>query len=109
MPTVQPRLTTAIAESGRTQNLDLPIRAPRHKAAEWVTRHFFKISPRILERWPLTCRRINGKAHCETDELFAEARSRVAEAPEVRGGSAAAPSDAAEAFASRADELAQIA
>lgn len=65
---------------------DLPVRVPRDVAAELITRFFFEISPRTLERWPLTWRRLNGKAHCETKELFAVADSMLGAAPAIAGG-----------------------
>jgi hypothetical protein len=66
----------------------LPVRTPRDTAAALVSKYYFKISPRTLERWPLTWRRLNGKAHCETAELFAHAELMLAEAPPVMGGHA---------------------
>ncbi len=64
----------------------LPVRVPRHAAAQLLTRYFFDTSPRTLERWPLTWRRLNGKAHCETAELFAVAASILEASPPVMGG-----------------------
>jgi hypothetical protein len=86
MRKLQQRLTTAIAERDRTQDSDLPVRVPRDQAAELVTRHFFKISRRTLERWPLTWRRINGRAHCEVSELLDVAGRMLAAAPPVMSG-----------------------
>lgn len=65
----------------------LPVRVPRDIAADLLSKYFFQISPRSLERWPLIWRRLNGKAHCETIALFAMAGSMVAAAPPVIGGS----------------------
>jgi hypothetical protein len=65
---------------------ELPVRVTRMKAAELLTRFFFETSPRTLERWPLAWRRLNGKAHCETAQLFEVAESKLAEAPPVMGG-----------------------
>jgi hypothetical protein len=65
---------------------ELPVRVPRDKAAELVSRYFFEISPRTMERWPITWRRLNGKAHCETAELFARAEAVLGAAPAVMGG-----------------------
>lgn len=66
----------------------LPVRVTRDTAAALLSKYFFKISPRTLERWPLTWRRLNGKAHCDTADLFALAESMLAEAPLVMGGNA---------------------
>jgi hypothetical protein len=66
--------------------LDLPRRLDRRLAAQVVSKHFFPVSPRTLERWPLTWRRINGRALADTAELLAEAQRRVDAAPAVRGG-----------------------
>lgn len=65
---------------------DLPRRADRRIGAALVTQHLFPVSPRTLERWPLAWRRVNGKAVCDTAELFAVAERMLAEAPAVRGG-----------------------
>lgn len=54
-----------------------PPRLHRKAAAEALTRHFFVVSPRSLERWPVPVRIINGRAYVETQELFAEAQRRV--------------------------------
>ena len=59
----------------------LPQRVTRDRAAELVTQRYFEVSPRTLERWPLAWRRLNGKAHCETQELFALAEQMLASAP----------------------------
>ncbi len=66
--------------------LDLPRRLDRRLAAQVVSTHFFPVSPRTLERWPLTWRRINGRALADTEELLAEAQRRVDAAPAIRGG-----------------------
>ena len=64
----------------------LPARVDRQSGAALISLHLFPISPRTLERWPLTWRRINGRALADTDELLAEAQRRVDEAPAIRGG-----------------------
>jgi hypothetical protein len=56
----------------------LPVRVPRNVAAELVTRYYFKTSPRTLERWPLTWRKLNGRAHCYTHDLLAIAEAMLA-------------------------------
>ena len=65
---------------------DLPARLDRRAGAALISRHLFPISPRTLERWPVTWRRINGKALADTSELLAEAQRRVDTAPAIRGG-----------------------
>src|SRR3954453_18039410 len=67
---------------------DLPRRADRRTGAKLVTQHFFPVSHRTLEAWPLTWRRVNGKAVCETAELFELAEAKLIAAPAVRGGRA---------------------
>jgi hypothetical protein len=67
---------------------ELPVRVSRDTAAELLKQLYFEISPRTLERWPLAWRILNGKAHCETADLFAMAEARVAEAPVIMGGAA---------------------
>ena len=69
---------------------DLPARVDRGTGAVLVTRRYFPVSPRTLEAWPLTWRHVNGKAVCETAELFAVAQSKLDAAPPVRGGRRAA-------------------
>ena len=67
-----------------------PRRMTRRAAAEAVTREFFEVQPRSLERWPLGWRRVNGKAHAETPELFTVAAAKLADAAPIRGGRHAA-------------------
>lgn len=69
-----------------TSNMTLPKRVDRKVGAQLVSQHYFPISPRTLECWPLTWQRLNGRALVETAELLCEARRRVSEAPRVRGG-----------------------
>lgn len=69
---------------------ELPARVPRDAAAKLLTKHYFETSPRTLERWPLAWRLLNGKAHVETAELFAEAERRLSSAAAVMGGRKAA-------------------
>ncbi len=68
----------------------LPRRVDRKTGAELVTQYFFPVSPRSLEVWPLTWRRVNGYAVCETAELFAVAQAKLDAAPPIRGGKRAA-------------------
>jgi hypothetical protein len=67
---------------------ELPIRVDRETAAKLLTRYYFRVSPRSLERWALAWRLVNGRAHCETAALFAIAESMLACAPPVMGGMA---------------------
>ena len=67
-----------------------PRRMTRHRAAKAVSEEFFEVSPRSLERWPLDWRRVNGKAHAETPELFTVAAAKLADAAPIRGGRHAA-------------------
>ncbi len=74
------------ARLGDAADRALPARVDRKVAAEIVTRFYFPISRRTLEAWPLTWRHLNGKAICETDELLAEAQSKLDAAVPYRGG-----------------------
>ena len=49
----------------------------REEAAAAITQHFFPIKPRTLERWPVSIRRLNGKACLLAREVFEEAQRRV--------------------------------
>ena len=70
-----------------TQSHDrIPVRTDRKRGAALVTLLYFPISPRTLEKWPVTWVRVNGKATTTTAELFAEAEARLAGAPRIRGG-----------------------
>jgi hypothetical protein len=68
---------------------NLPVRVDRETAAKLLTKYYFRVSPRSLERWTLVWRFVNGRAHCETAALFAIAESMLAAAPAVMGGRAA--------------------
>ena len=59
-------------------------RLTRIEAATLISREFFQISPRTLERWPLTVRRLNGRATFDESELRRLAKRLVSEAPEIR-------------------------
>ena len=68
----------------QTAQLDLstlPRRVDRKTGAELVTLHFFPVTPRSLEDWPLVWRRVNGRAVGETAELFAVAQEKLDAAP----------------------------
>jgi hypothetical protein len=60
---------------------ELPRRTDRNTAAELVTKFFFPVANRTLEVWPITWRYVNGKAVCETAELFAVAQAKLDAAP----------------------------
>jgi hypothetical protein len=55
----------------------------REEAAAAISEHFFPIKPRTLERWPVSIKRLNGKACLITREVFEEAQRRVDTAPQV--------------------------
>ena len=66
----------------------LPVRMTREAGAALVTRFYFKVSPRSLERWPIPWRRLNGKAHGETVDLVRHAEAVVVIYPATMGGHA---------------------
>ncbi len=74
---------------------DVPRRVDRRAGAALLTQLYFSISPRTLEAWPLTWRHVNGKAFCETVELFALAEAKLNAAPAIRGGRSPQPQQAA--------------
>ena len=65
---------------------NFPVRVDRKLAADIVTRLYFPISHRTVERWPLTWRRLNGRNLVDTSELLAEAQRRVENCAAIRGG-----------------------
>jgi hypothetical protein len=73
-----------------TLDLDaLPKRLDRRDGAALITRYFFKIAPRSLERWPLREVYVNRRVMLETSQLVAEAERRLAvagPAPDRRRG-----------------------
>ena len=64
----------------------LPARVPRDDAAALVTRYFFRVSARSLERWPVVVMVVNGRAHIEAGELFRVAQGMLDRTARVRGG-----------------------
>ena len=66
----------------------LPVNVDRQRGAALVTRYFFPVSHRTLERWPLTGRVVNGRLVFATAELFAQARAMMEAAPRIKGGPA---------------------
>ena len=63
-----------------------PVRVPRDIAAKLVTQYYFTVSSRTMERWPVSWRSLNGKAHVETPELFEAAQQMLDRSPLIRGG-----------------------
>ena len=63
-----------------------PVNVDRRTGAELITRHFFPISHRSLEAWPLPTRRVNGKAIIPTAKLFELAFAKLNAAPVIMGG-----------------------
>lgn len=55
----------------------LPQFADKVTSAAIVSHHFFPISPRTLERWPLTVRRPNKVAIYEVEELMRIAEHKL--------------------------------
>jgi hypothetical protein len=82
--------TTDLGRRPRPDLTELPVRLSRDTAAKLLSRYFFEVSPRTLERWPVAWRQLNGRAHAETVELFAHAESILAAAPVIMGGHKAA-------------------
>ena len=82
-------LTTTAALPPIPDPSTLPVNVDRQRGAALVTRYLFPISPRTLERWPLTGRVVNGRLVFATAELFAIARQKMDAAPVIKGGPAA--------------------
>jgi hypothetical protein len=64
----------------------LPPRARRQAQANALKAQGFDVSPRTLERWPVTVIKVNKKALLDTAETFAHAQKMLDAAPIVRGG-----------------------
>lgn len=56
---------------------DLPRRVDRRCGAALVTQHYFPVSSRSLETWPLDWVQVNSKATCATTELFEVAQAKL--------------------------------
>jgi hypothetical protein len=54
----------------------LPALVDRRTAAALVTQHYFPVSPRTLEAWPVECIRLNGKALAAPAQYFAVAQAK---------------------------------
>ena len=65
---------------------NLPVLLDRRRAAAFLSRHYFPVSHRSLEAWPLPLRPVNGRALYLTADLIAEAERRIAAAPVLMGG-----------------------
>ena len=63
-----------------------PERMDRRQGAAFVTKHYFPVSARSLEVWPLTWLHVNGKAVAATTEYSAVAEAKLAAATPIRGG-----------------------
>jgi hypothetical protein len=64
----------------------LPRFADRPTLARIHTHYFGPQSHRTLETWPLTWRRVNGRAVSEVRAFLVEAQRRFDAAPVIRGG-----------------------
>ena len=82
---MQRKITSEVLETP-TPSIMHPKRVDRKVGAQLVTQHYFRVSPRTLECWPLPWRLINGRAQVETSKLFDEAQRRVDAAPCIMGG-----------------------
>lgn len=64
---------------------NLPDRMDRRMAAAVISRLYFPVRPRSLEKWPIRWRLVNGKALAETEEILAFAANKLANAISLRG------------------------
>jgi hypothetical protein len=64
----------------------LPRRVNRKTGAKLIEHHYFPISHRTLENWPVPWTTVNGQATAETAELFKVAQEKLDAAPTIRGG-----------------------
>jgi hypothetical protein len=55
--------------------------------AEIYDRYFGKLSPRTLERWPITWRKVNGRNVSSVRDFLALSKRMFESAPLIRGGS----------------------
>ncbi len=67
-----------------------PVRMDRNGGAAFITKHYFPVRPRSLEKRPLTWLHVNGKAVAATAEYAALAEAKLAAATPIRGGKRAA-------------------
>ncbi len=64
---------------------NLPDRMDRRMAAAVISRYYFPIKPRSLEKWPVRWCLVNGKALAETKEILAFAATMLSNAVSLRG------------------------
>ena len=64
----------------------LPRNGDRRMLAQIITQHLYPISPRSLEVWPLTWRRVSKKAVASTEEALKHAWRVYDAAPVTRAG-----------------------
>jgi hypothetical protein len=62
----------------------VPRRVDRPTGAKLVSLHYFPVTARVLENWPLNWWILNGKAVCETEALFAVAQAKLESARPAR-------------------------
>jgi hypothetical protein len=63
----------------------LPAYINRRTAAEVISRHFFPVSHRTLEIWPVTYFLVNNKAMTDTKGILAVAREKIEASLENKG------------------------
>jgi hypothetical protein len=80
---MKPIATTPPAHSAQPDLSSHPRRVDRKTGAALVTHHFFPVTARGLEAWPIAWRMVNGKAVCDTPELFAVAQAKLDAAPPI--------------------------
>ena len=61
----------------------LPRRVDADGAAELVTQHYFPITADVVQSWRLVWRWVDGRAVCETADLFSFAEAKMDAAPLV--------------------------
>ena len=86
---IRPTQTTKnFSDTGAAKAADstLPARVDRKRGALIITERYFPISHRTLETWPITWRRVNGRAICDTGDLLALAEAKLEAAPPLLGG-----------------------
>jgi hypothetical protein len=59
----------------------------KKQLAEIHNRYFGPVSPRSLERWPISWRKVNGRNIGSVRDFLALAKTRFESAPLIRGGS----------------------
>lgn len=64
---------------------NLPVRMNRRMAADIISRLYFPVQPRTLEKWSIKWTIVNGQALAETKEILAFAAAKLANAVSLRG------------------------